>query len=78
MSAELLARANGEKNSDNVLRVLRDKANTHLKECIDEICRAGQNVFWRDDNCCKGYISKYAKQKRQKRNKDKNNGKGAK
>ncbi len=77
-SAEILAKSNGEKYSDNVLRVLRDKAYTHLKESIDEIRRVGQYVFWRDDNRRKGYISKYAKRKRQKRNKDKNNGSEAK
>ncbi len=68
--AVLLANYNGSKMEDNHVRVLRDKAYSHMKEAMDEIRRTGQYVFWKDDSRRKGYISKYNKSKR--RSKPKN------
>jgi hypothetical protein len=63
--ANLLAKVNGKRMEDNVLRLQRDKAYMHFKEAIDEIRRCGQYVFWRDEQRKKGYVSKYGKSKRQ-------------
>jgi hypothetical protein len=63
--AALLAQVNGKRMVDNSLRLLRDKAYMHLKEAVDEIRRAGQYVFWRDEQRKKVYVSKYGKSKRQ-------------
>jgi hypothetical protein len=63
--AKLLAASNGHKLQDNELRVLRDKAFTHMKEAVDEIRRCGQYVFWKDEQRYKGYISHFIKRKDQ-------------
>lgn len=63
--AVLLANYNGSKMEDNHMRVLRDKAYSHMKEAVDEIRRTGQYVFWKDDSRRKGYISKYNKKRKQ-------------
>jgi len=59
--AVLLANANGDKLTNNDLRLLRDKAYTHMKEAVDEIRRCGQYVFWKDEQRMKGYVSQYYK-----------------
>lgn len=59
--AKLLASANGKKLEDNKLRLLRDKAYTHMKEAVDEIRRCGQYVFSADQQRYKGYTSRYYK-----------------
>jgi hypothetical protein len=63
--AVLLANSNGKKLEDNKLRLLRDKAYTHMKEAVDEIRRCGQYVFWKDEQRYKGYVSKFIKHKNQ-------------
>jgi hypothetical protein len=68
--AALLAKVNGKRMEDNVLRLQRDKAYMHLKEAVDEIRRCGQYVFWRDEQRRKGYVSKYGKSKRQSKPKN--------
>ena len=57
--ADLLAKANGSRMSDNKLKTLRDQAYTHMKEAVDEIRRHGQYVFWRNEARKKGYVSRY-------------------
>jgi hypothetical protein len=71
--AKLLAASNGHKLQDNELRVLRDKAYTHMKEAVDEIRRCGQYVFWKDEQRYKGYVSRYMKKKAQAASKKKIN-----
>ena len=68
--AVLLAKANGARLSDNSLKIIRDKAYTHMKEGIDEIREAGQYVFYRNEDRKKGYVSAYTK-KRKNNSKDK-------
>lgn len=55
----LLAEVNGEKADSNSLRLVRDKAYTHLKVAVDEIREAGKYVFWQDKKRLKGYKSTY-------------------
>ena len=59
--ADLLSQVNGERDSDNQFKVMRDKAYTHLKEAVDEIRSCGKYVFWWDENRLKGYGSRYFK-----------------
>lgn len=61
--AGLLARANGLRMSDNELKVLRDKAYTYLKMCVDEVRRNGQYVFWHNNDRRKGYASAFARRR---------------
>lgn len=60
--AELLAKSNGARLSDNKLKILRDKAYTYVKQAVDEIRHHGQYVFWRNEERKKGYVSRYVKQ----------------
>ena len=71
--AKLLAASNGNKLEDNELRILRDRAFTHMKEAVDEIRRCGQYVFWKDEQRHKGYTSRYMKKKAQVASKKKEN-----
>ena len=64
--AVLLAQTNGERMSNNELKITRDKAYTFLKQAVDEIRHHGQYVFWRNDDRVKGYVSKYHKHRNQK------------
>lgn len=59
--ADLLAKSNGSRLSDNKLKIVRDQAYTFMKEAVDEIRRHGQYVFWRNENRKKGYVSRYLK-----------------
>jgi hypothetical protein len=68
--AVLLANANGKKPEDNKMRLLRDKAFTHMKEVIDEIRRCGKYVFWKDEQKRKGYVSRYYKVKNMNKTKN--------
>jgi hypothetical protein len=56
---KLLAKSNGTKNSDNALKITRDKAYTAVKEIVDEIRLCGKYAFWRTPAREKGYASKY-------------------
>lgn len=56
---ELLAMANGEKQSGNENKILRDRFYSILKNVVDEIAECGKFVFWRNPNRRKGYSSKY-------------------
>jgi len=62
--ASLLASSRGEKATDSDVKVLRDKAYTHLKAAVDEIREVGQYVFWRDEARLKGYGSAYKRSHR--------------
>lgn len=61
--AQLLAKSNGAKNSDNALKITRDKAYTAVKEIVDEIRLCGKYAFWHTPTRQKGYISKYHQHK---------------
>ena len=65
--AGLLAKVNGSYSEVSPRREIRNKANAHLKEAVDKIRRAGQFVFWRDDERIKGYASKYTRRSNQTR-----------
>lgn len=64
--SELLAKAYSQRMKDNTIRLIRDKAYSHLKEAVDEIRKCGNYVFWKDETRKKGYISKYNKSKNKK------------
>lgn len=57
--ADLLAKANGARLSDNKTKLTRDKAYTYLKQAVDEIRHHGQYIFWRNEERKKGYVSRY-------------------
>lgn len=61
--SNLLAKANGARQSDNPAKILRDKAYTYMKEAVDEIRQHGQFVFYRNEARLKGYVSHYRKRK---------------
>jgi hypothetical protein len=61
--ADLLAKANGARLSDNKLKTLRDKAYTHVKQAVDEIRHHGRYAFWRNEERKKGYVSRYMQYK---------------
>jgi hypothetical protein len=65
--ADLLARANGEKRSDHMSKLIRDKAYTHLKEAVDEVRDCGKYLFWRNEERYKGYCSAYMRRLNNKR-----------
>ena len=71
--ARLLAIINGERQQDNPIKIIRDKAYTHLKEAVDEVRACGKYVFANNKDRLKGYISNYFKT-RKKRSKDNKNG----
>lgn len=58
----LLARANGERESINASRDLRDRFYTLMKQVVDEVRDCGKYVFWRDTVRYKGYTSRYNRQ----------------
>lgn len=62
--AKLLAEAYGSKLKGNELKVLRDKAYTHLKEVVDELRACGKYIFRKDKNRLVGYQSDYWKKKK--------------
>jgi len=57
--ATLLTEVNGDRNSINEAKIIRDKAFTHLKEAVDEVREYGKYVFWRDEERLKRYRSDY-------------------
>lgn len=57
--ADLLAKSNGAKKTDNKLKITRDKGYAYVKEAVDEIRRHGQYVFWRTEERKKGYVSRF-------------------
>lgn len=59
---ELLAKANGDTESDQEAKMTRDKAYTYLKEAVDEIRDCGKYLFWRDEARLKGYSSEYTRE----------------
>lgn len=70
--AALLAKANGERQSDNNLKIVRDKAYTYMKQAVDEIRRNGHYVFWHNTDREKGYTSKYHQHSRNSAKKEPN------
>lgn len=65
---DILAKANGLRNSDNPTRIMRDKAFTYMKIAVDEIRRNGVYKFWRTPERKKGYVSKYNSRSHGKKN----------
>jgi hypothetical protein len=66
---ELLANANGDRLSDHELKVIRNRAYTHLKEAVDEIKAYGKYVFWDDDHKLRQYSSAYLRRMNRRRDK---------
>lgn len=64
--ADVLARSNGDTQSDHEAKDLRDRAYTHLKEAVDEVRECGKYLFWRDEDRLKGYSSSYMRRMRKK------------
>ncbi len=62
--ADLLARANGDRSSENEYKTIRDKAYTYLKDAVDQVRECGKFLFWRDDDRLKGYSSQYLRKNR--------------
>jgi hypothetical protein len=48
--ADLLAEANDDKADPNESKIIRDKAYTYMKELVDEIREAGNQVFRNNKN----------------------------
>jgi hypothetical protein len=61
--AVILAEANGDKNSENVTLLFRNKAYTHLKTAVDEIKACGKYAFRDDKARRKGYKSDWEHKK---------------
>lgn len=61
--SDLLAKANGDRLTDNVMILQRNKAYSYMKQAVDEIRHHGQYVFWRNEDRKKGYVSMFAKRK---------------
>lgn len=57
--ADLLAKSNGARLTDNKLKTTRDKGYAYVKEAVDEIRNCGQYVFWRTEERKKGYVSRF-------------------
>lgn len=55
---KILADSNAADKSSEA-KEIRDRAYTHLKNIVDEIRAAGQNIFWRTPERLKGYRSEY-------------------
>ncbi|MCY1722436.1 hypothetical protein OU798_18955 [Prolixibacteraceae bacterium Z1-6] len=70
--AIVLARANGEKEIDNEVKITRDRAYTYMKQAADEIKNCGRYVFWKNEARLKGYRNIY-RNKTYKKNKSDNN-----
>ena len=68
--ADLLAEANGDKADPNESKIIRDKADTHMKALVDEIREAGKYVFRKNKNRLKGYSSEYWRKQNRKSNDD--------
>jgi len=64
--ATTLAAVNGDRNSPEAAKILRDRAYTKLKELVDEVREYGKFVFWREPERLKGYRSEYLYRKNQK------------
>jgi len=69
--AKLLAKVNGSRMAASPALELRNKANKHLKEAVNEIRRVGRFVFWRNELRRSGYISLHKRRLNQVRKKNK-------
>ena len=74
--ASLLAEANGSSPGYREAKEIRDRAYTHLKEAVDEICEYGQFVFRRNKDRFIGYRSRYIHSRRKKGAKVRESGAG--
>ncbi|MFA9372015.1 MAG: hypothetical protein ACERIH_09930 [Labilibaculum antarcticum] len=67
----LLAAANGvREDNDKPAKEMRDRAYTHLKEAVDEICEYGKYVFWEDEEKVEKYSSAYFRNLRKHKEKE--------
>lgn len=64
--APLLAKSRSMTTESQEAYDLRNKAYTHLKEAMDEICRFGRFVFRHDESRLKGYGSAYLRRRNRK------------
>jgi hypothetical protein len=69
--AIVLAQANGEKEIDNQVKIIRDRAYTYMQQAADEIKNCGRYVFWKNEARLKGYRNIY---KNKHRSSGSNNG----
>jgi hypothetical protein len=69
----VLAKANGDTQSDQEAKITRDKAYTYLKEAVDEIRDCGKYLFWRNEERLKGYSSAYRREMYRKAKETKEN-----
>lgn len=65
-AANLLAKSNGLRMSDNKKKLTRDQAYSYLKVAVDEIRQHGQYIHWRTPERMKGYASQYLRVKKAK------------
>lgn len=65
--AELLAEATMDREADNAVKLVRDRAYTHLQEAVDAIRQCGQYVFWKRPERRRGYYSSYKRRARRAR-----------
>ncbi|WP_372651543.1 hypothetical protein [Draconibacterium sp.] len=57
--AIVLAQANGEKEIDHQVKIVRDRAYTYMQQAADEIKNCGRYVFWKNEDRLKGYRNIY-------------------
>lgn len=62
-TAQLLARANGDRQQDNDARIIRDQAYTYLKQAVDEVRDCGKYVFFGNNARARGYAVDYYRQR---------------
>ncbi|WP_319479623.1 hypothetical protein [uncultured Draconibacterium sp.] len=70
--AIVLAQANGEKEIDSQVKIVRDRAYTYMQQAADEIKNCGRYVFWKNEARLKGYRNIY-RNKNYNRNKPDDN-----
>ncbi len=62
--ADILALANGERQSESESMSIRNQMYTLLKESVDEVRNCGKYVFWRNAKRIDGYSSRYNRSKK--------------
>ncbi|MCY1720052.1 hypothetical protein OU798_06845 [Prolixibacteraceae bacterium Z1-6] len=57
--AIVLAQANGEKEIDHQVKIIRDRAYNYMQQAANEIKNCGRYVFWKNEARLKGYRNIY-------------------
>ncbi|WP_347839005.1 hypothetical protein [uncultured Draconibacterium sp.] len=68
--AIVLAQANGEKEIDHQVKIVRDRAYTYMQQAANEIKNCGRYVFWKNEDRLKGYRNIYKNKHRSSGNND--------